>query len=150
MTSYFPIGEILPVCRKKLLCSFLLKEILRKNQNKLPKIFPVILYRWQKIITRKKRKKKKKVVPYCAITILPWWFCHKLYFFRNTEISQNKKFNEFFWKIMKNILKSSKSSKYLEDMWWSDPSTVFPMLSIISCALLQNLGMACGSMPSAM
>jgi hypothetical protein len=39
-------------------------------------------------------------------------------------------------------MKSSKAIKYLEDMCWSDPSTVFPLLSIISCALLQNLGMA--------
>jgi hypothetical protein len=48
VTSYLPIGEILPGCRKKLLSSLLLKEILRKNQNKLPKIFPMILYRWKK------------------------------------------------------------------------------------------------------
>jgi hypothetical protein len=47
------------------------------------------------------------------------------------------KYSENIWF---SEMKSSKSIKYLEDMCWTDPGTVFPLLSIISCARLQNLG----------
>jgi hypothetical protein len=68
--------------------------------------------------------------------IVPWHLGHKLYFFRNAEILQNKKISQtqfqILWKKVKNLfeifwnvlffkIKSSKLINYLTGMCWSCP-----------------------------